>query len=158
MKTDAYFSPDRIYRYWLVRIWNDALPLFCTFGVNPSTADERTDDATIRKDMGFAARLGFGGVLKLNVGAFRATDPREWRKAADPIGPENTLGHLKSYLAQFRPKKTVACWGRNGNYAKDQCARIAREIVPLYCFGRNPDGTPRHTLMLPYSTQLEPFA
>lgn len=158
MSSDAYFSECRRYRYWLVRVWDDALPLFCTIGVNPSTADETADDATIRKDIGFARRLGFGGVLKLNVGAFRSTDPVKWRRASDPIGPENTVDHLKGYLEKFKPGKVVATWGRNGRYAPERCAAIVREIPDLECFGRNDDGTPRHTLMLPYTTQLERWA
>ena len=154
MTSEAYFSPDRVYRYWLLRVWNEALPLCAVFGVNPSTADERENDPTIRKDIGFAARHGCGGLLKLNAGAYRSTDPRIWRKAADPIGPENTISHLKQYLERFKPSLRIAAWGKNGNYCKEQCEAIRNEIEDLWCFGCNPDGTPRHTLMLPYSTTL----
>jgi hypothetical protein len=41
MRSDAYLSDDRKYRYWLLRVWDDSLPINCTCGVNPSTADER---------------------------------------------------------------------------------------------------------------------
>lgn len=165
MGTDAHFSPDRRYRYWLTRTWDDSLPLLCTIGLNPSTADETTNDATIRKDIGFATRLGFGGVLKLNIGAFRATDPKNWRTAHDPFGEENAPEDLIDYLARFRPGKIVACWGKSGGtLGRERGFRIAAlfaaepgEAFDLWCFGKNSDGTPRHTLMLPYSTKLEPF-
>lgn len=157
MRTEAYFSPDRIYRYWLLRVWDERLPLVASIGVNPSTADERLNDPTIRKDIGFASRLGFGGLLKLNVGAYRATDPRKWRKAADPIGDLNSARHLAEYIDQFNVGTAIAAWGKNGNYFIGRCEAIAREIPDLYCFGRNDDGSPRHTLMLPYSTPLEKF-
>jgi hypothetical protein len=42
-------------------------------GVNPSTADATVNDATIRKDMGFGRRLGWGKIIKGNVFAYRAT-------------------------------------------------------------------------------------
>lgn len=155
MRTDAYLSDDRLYRYWLLRVWDESLPLLCPIGVNPSTAAEKENDATIRKEIGFGERNGFGGLLKLNAGAFRATDPRDWRKAVDPIGRENTVDHLKGYISQFKPSKVIACWGKNGNFCRSQCDAIIREIPSLWCFGKNSDGTPRHPLMLPYTTQLE---
>lgn len=88
MQTKAYLSECRQYRYWLTRIWNHALPMLAVIGVNPSTADEVENDPTIRKCMGFAERLGFGGLLMINVAAYRATDPKKCRDAADPIGEE----------------------------------------------------------------------
>lgn len=157
MKTDAYFSPDRKHRYWLIRVWDESLPIIGNIGVNPSTATETINDPTIRKDIGFAERLGCGGLLKLNVGAFRSTDPRKWRKSYDRIGPENTPSHLVAYAERFGVQKTIAAWGKNGNYAPYQCEAIQKAFPELWCFGRNADGTPRHTLTLPYSTPLVLF-
>lgn len=157
MRSEAYISEDGKYRYWLLRVFDPRLPILCIIGVNPSTADARKDDQTIRKDIGFAARLGYGGLLKLNVGAGRSTDPRKWRKMADPIGPENSVQHLIGYIKQFKATKVVAAWGKNGNYFIGCCEAIVREIPDLFCFGYNTDGSPRHPLMLPYSTPLEKF-
>jgi hypothetical protein len=156
--SDAYISKDGKYRYWLVRVWDPRLPLLAIIGVNPSKADWKKDDPTIRKDIGFATRNGFGGLLKLNVAAVRETDPRKARKAIDPIGPENSVQHLLQYIQHFKPAKVIAAWGKNGNYFVGRCEAIMREIPDLYCFGRNGDGTPRHPLMLPYSTPVESFA
>jgi hypothetical protein len=158
MKSEAYFSECRAFRYWLLRVWDDRLPILGVIGVNPSTADETKNDPTIRKDMGFASRLGFGGILKLNVGAFRATDPRDWRRATDPIGPENTALHLKIYAERFHVESMIAAWGKNGVYAQEQCSAIAKEFPSLQCWGFNGDGTPKHPLMLSYTTKLQPFA
>lgn len=157
MESDAHFSPDRKYRYWLIRRWNSALPMLATIGVNPSKADERDNDQTIRKELGFAARFGFGSLLKLNVCAYCSTDPKELRKVFDAVGPENSVEHLLRYLSHFKPSKVIAAWGKNGNYFVGRCEAIMREIPDLYCLGRNSDGTPRHTLMLPYSTKIEMF-
>jgi hypothetical protein len=158
MKTDALLSGDRKYRYWLTRIWDESKPMGCVIGVNPSKADEKEDDPTIRKDIGFLTRFGFGGLLKLNVGAYRSTDPRNWRKALDPIGdPLNSARTLAEYVGKFGVKLTIAAWGKNGNYFLGRCNAIRREIPGLMCLGTNPDGTPRHTLMLAYSTPLQSF-
>jgi hypothetical protein len=155
IRSEAYLSDDRRYRYWLLRVWDNSLPMMANLGANPSTADESQNDPTIRKDMGFAERLGFGGLLKLNVGGFRATYPKDWYRAADPFGPENSIAHLLEYLAKFKVQTTVLAWGRCIGRFKNRGETIAANIPNAMCFGKNPDGTPRHTLMLPYSTKLE---
>src|SRR5947209_3183504 len=100
--SDAYISPDGQYRYWLIRKWDKLLPVIAVIGVNPSTADATANDATIRKDIGFARRLGYGGVLKLNVAAFRARDPKVCKAASDPIGPHNSVQHIYEYVECFK--------------------------------------------------------
>lgn len=151
---DAYFSSDRVYRYWLLRIWDESLDIMANIGCNPSTAAETVNDPTVRKDMGFARRLGFGGLLKLNAGGYRSTDPKKWLKATDPFGSENTIEHIKSYLEMFDVKKTVVAWGRCIGVHAGYGDTLARSIGDVWCFGRNSDGTPKHTLMLPYATKL----
>lgn len=157
MRSEAYLSECRRYRYWLLRVWDETLPMMANIGANPSTADETVNDATIRKDIGFAERNGFGGLLKLNVGAFRATKPKDWYNAADPYGPQNSVAHILEYLAKFEVKLTVAAWGKCVGRFANRGNTIAANIPGVMCFGRTADGTPRHTLMLPYTTQLEKF-
>lgn len=60
MDKDAILSADRKYRYVLTRIWDEAKPTVLFIGLNPSTADEETDDQTIRKCIGYAKRWGYG--------------------------------------------------------------------------------------------------
>lgn len=157
MRTEAYLSQDRLYRYWLLRVWNEALPVMAVIGVNPSTADETMDDATIRKDIGFASRLGFGGILKLNVAAFRSTDPKQCKAAYAPIGFFNDASNLVAAVEHFKATMVVAAWGKNGNHFPHECKRIVDAFPDLWCWGKNGDGTPRHPLMLPYTTQLERY-
>lgn len=159
LRTEAYLSEDRRYRYWLLRVWDETLPLLCVIGLNPSTADEKTDDPTIRKTIGFARQWGYGGVLMLNVGAFRATQPAQWKAAMDPFGPENSIDCLREYIGRFKPKTVIAAWGNNcgRNRAAHRVAAIVKGITGMMCWGRNTNYTPRHPLMLPYSTPLEAF-
>lgn len=54
----ATFSPCRTYRYDLWRKWSDTNPPLVVIGLNPSTADERRDDPTIRRCISFARKWG----------------------------------------------------------------------------------------------------
>jgi hypothetical protein len=160
MNTDAYLSDDGMFRYWLMRQWNPALRMMALIGCNPSKAGKVDNDPTIRKEIGFAERLGFGGILKLNVGAYVATDPRDWKAARDPFGPANTIDHLQGYLIKWQPSIVIAAWGRpcmSSQRGQHRAEAITKMILGMKCWGRNADGSPRHPLMLPYSTQLEPF-
>jgi hypothetical protein len=160
MKRDAYISRDGLFRYWLLRVWDEARPIYALIGSNPSIADAKVDDHTIRKEIGFGKQLGYGGLLKLNVGAFRATVPRDWRIAIDPLGPENTIEQLQRYLGKFSPTVVVAAWGKpcmSHRIGRERAAEIERTIVGMMCWGRNADGSPRHPLPLPYTAPLEPF-
>jgi hypothetical protein len=161
VRSEAYLSADRKYRWWLFREWNKALPCVAVIGSNPSRADEKENDPTIRKVIGFAARLEYGSILMLNVGAYRATDPKEWRAAKDPIGTENTIEHLVAYTKKFDVHLIIAAWGRMGLWFPVHCEAISKrfsfEMPYLWCLDRNKDGTPRHPLYVSYHRKLERF-
>src|SRR5690348_7021805 len=84
----AEFSPCRTWRYVLRRRWGVGTPVGFIL-LNPSTADERLDDPTIRRCIGFARSLGYPALVLGNLFALRSTDPRALRSAFDPIGPGN---------------------------------------------------------------------
>ena len=160
MRKEAYISEDGLFRYWLLRVWNESLPMYALIGSNPSIADEIRDDPTIKREIGFGERLGYGGMLKLNVGAFRDTEPRDWRTAIDPLGPENSIDHLQGYLIKFAPHLVVAAWGKpcmSHAIGRARAAVIEKNIVGMKCWGRNNDGSPKHPLMLSYTTPLKEF-
>lgn len=161
MESSAFFSDDRVFRCWLLRRWNTGLNLMAVIGCNPSTADENKNDPTIRRVIGFAERLGYGGVLMLNVGAFRATNPKHWKAARDPFGPGNSIDHLHGYLFKWQPRIVVAAWGKpcvSSQRGMMRAESIKKNILGMKCWGRNSDGSPRHPLMLPYSCELEEFS
>lgn len=151
----AVLSTDEVYRYSLTRE-------FPTLGVdrgrvcwllcNPSTADATIDDPTVRKGRGFALRWGYSSIEFVNRGAFRATNPRHLLATRDPIGPENAE-HLSA--AFDRADLIVFAWGRAWPQKLDPLSPIPD--IPAMCLGRNTDGSPRHPLMLAYSTPLEHF-
>lgn len=139
----ADLSPCRRYRYDLWRKWEEAH--WCMFvGLNPSTADERHDDPTIRKCVAYAKRWGFGGLCMVNLFAFRATQPRDMMAAEDPIGPKND----EVLLALSRSAGIViAAWGKDGSY-KDRARQVMALLPNLYCLKQNKDGSPAHPLYL----------
>lgn len=113
MKRDATISECGRYRYDLGRTWvepGDALAdTYCTFiMLNPSTADGTQDDPTICRCINFAKSWGMGGLMVVNLFAWRATKPDDLLRAADPIGPENDRYIDEACrMAQF----VVAAWG-----------------------------------------------
>ena len=112
MIKDAILSEDRKYRYILSRTlgWRQNL-LFYFIGLNPSTADEKTDDPTIRKCINYAKCWGYGKILMANLFAFRSTDPNKLNHEEDPVGPENDSYILKSASGV---DLIIACWGNPG--------------------------------------------
>lgn len=143
VQKSATFSPCRRYRYSLSRRWSDR-PL-CTFiGLNPSTADENLDDPTIRRCIGFAKAWDCGGLMMLNLFAFRSTDPKALGTVADPIGKEND-DVLFNWGRNGGP--AIAAWGVGGAIL-DRGKKVAEMLVMLKCLGTTADGHPRHPLYL----------
>jgi hypothetical protein len=80
--SSATFDDTRKYRYTLLRYWGPStdMPLVLFIGLNPSTADEKVLDPTVRKCCIWAKEWGYGGMIMMNVYAFRSTDPRGYFK------------------------------------------------------------------------------
>jgi len=162
----AIISACGRYRYELHRdvpiLWKTAPLMF--IGVNPSTADAETDDATIRKMRGFAVRLGYSEFMVGNVFAWRATDVRELatveRHAV--VGFDNPR-HLSAMMA--RAGMIIPCWGDTNKVPKSLHGQftIMRTALtmcgkPVRIFGLTNGGDPLHPLMLSYETQLKEWS
>ena len=76
LKTGAELSQCKNYRYALWRRWSEA-PAVLFVMLNPSTADESQDDATIRRCIAFAQQWGHGGIIVANLFALRSPYPRQ---------------------------------------------------------------------------------
>lgn len=161
----ACFSDDEMYRYRLWRTWDASLPRLLWVLLNPSTADGETNDATVRACIGFTCewqrRLSgwqYGGIEIVNLFAFRSTSRSALRMAVAPIGPDNDRYIVEA--AQRAPRVVVA-WGEHGSYrqrVREVCALLKEYApLPLYCLGKNSDGSPRHPLYVPYSTDPIPY-
>ncbi len=118
-------------------------------GLNPSTADELNDDQTLRKCMGFTKRWGYLRMVMTNLFAFRATDPADMKKEADPVGPDN-LHYLRILSGQS--DLIVAAWGVNGKHLGQdwQVVKAIGDAKPIMCLRGTDNNFPEHPLYVPY--------
>lgn len=158
----AIFSPDRVYRYVLTREWDHALQKLPVVGLNPSTATAEEDDPTIRRCIGFAKGWGYGGLVMLNLFAFRATDPKAMiahlDAGGDIVGPVNDAA-LAQYMTAGR--EILCAWGAHG-MIEGRSPIVAKRFewygARCVCLGRTKGGEPRHPLYIAAATEREPFA
>lgn len=153
----ATFSPCRRYRYVLTRTWDPTKPYLVILMLNPSTADELQNDPTVERCQRRARRLGYGGVIVLNLFALRSTDPNALYAAEDPIGPDNDAAIERV----CRDASLVVCaWGTHGSHlargpsVRDRLLTLG---IPLFALGINADGSPKHPLYLRNDAPLVPY-
>lgn len=165
----AAFSPCRTWRYELWRTWNPLGRQLVMIMLNPSTADELTNDPTIERCERRARRHGFGGLRVFNIFAFRATDPDDMKGAADPVGPQNDeyiesafkLAKMHAMLRQEPSYLFCAGWGVHGSYlGRDhQVQGLAQEHgIQLHCLGTTKEGQPRHPLYVGYDVPFQTWS
>lgn len=151
------------YRYKLVRTWGPALPLGFIM-MNPSTADSRADDPTIRRCVGFAAREHAGGIIVTNLLPWRATDPRALREAMRAGHDVSSAPENQRYIAGMigSCSRVVAAWGALSalSWTVDEAKQMIGDggapiCAALWCFGVTKEGHPRHPLMVRRDQPLE---
>jgi hypothetical protein len=165
IEKDAVISKDGKYRYQLTRRWSQVMPMVAFLLFNPSTADASTDDATIRKAMGFASRWDYGGIVVLNLFAYRSRNPDSLGYVDDPVGVDNDWTIMQ---ALDDVSALICAWG---------CAQYMRSMerqqrkrallhsihklhpgLAMQCLGMGVTGEPYHPLMLAYKTELCGYA
>jgi hypothetical protein len=152
----AVFSNDRRYRYTLWRRWaRKDLPIeqtrICAFvGLNPSTANECTEDPTVRRCINFSRDWGFDTFVMLNIFAWRDTDPAIMKRQKAPIGACNEEAIR---TVQLLASRMVACWGIDGDYM-GQGERILKLLdkTKTVHLGLTKEGHPKHPLYLARAT------
>lgn len=143
----AVFDDSRMYRYALRR--GDMSNPIMFLMLNPSTADEETDDPTIRRCMGFARAWGYSGLIVGNIFAYRSTDPKKLREVENPVGPENDEWIAK--LLKEANGHVLCAWGYHGFYrGRGGSVRqlIIREGYQPMMLHMTNSGEPGHPLYL----------
>ena len=151
---NATFSNCRTYIYTLCRIWNKKKKYVLFIGLNPSTANEKLDDPTIRRCVNYAKNWGYGGFMMVNLFAYRTALPSKLKKVKYPVGQNND-----KYIVTLSKKAdiTVAAWGNNGNlYSRDK--EVLSLVPNLKCLKFNKSGQPAHPLYLKKDLKLTKFA
>lgn len=153
---DAHISPCGTYRYWLERRWNGAgadAPMVVWCGLNPSKADAKRDDPTIRRMMGFTEGWGFSRFVVLNLYAYRATDPRELDGLTlDQLNGPFHNSNLATWIYHPCNRIFVCCWG--GGRIKCVPIPYAIQGATRYALGLTASGEPKHPLYLPANSTL----
>ncbi|MBN2760533.1 MAG: DUF1643 domain-containing protein [Rhodobacteraceae bacterium] len=153
----AVYSDCECYRYLLTREWAPKQGRALFIMLNPSTATEVQNDPTVERCERRARALGFGAFRVCNIFAFRATDPRVMRAAADPVGPDNDTAILDSLAWADR---VICAWGNHGAHLGRgaQVETLLRGAgVPLFHLGLSKDGHPKHPLYIGYKVQPKPW-
>lgn len=139
----ADFSECGKYRFSLWRIWDESKPLIMFIGLNPSTANQTSDDPTIRRVKRFAMDWGYGGVYMMNLFPFVTAYPSE----LPPADNEFTAVNIKN-IAEIsdRCDKVIFAWGNfkeataTGNYVSKMFPDKG------YVLQINKNGSPKHPL------------
>ena len=153
----AIYSDCERYRYALTRVWDPAGRKVLFVMLNPSTATEVQNDPTVERCERRARALGYGAFRVTNIFAWRDTDPRNMRAAADPVGPENDRAILDGV---DWADDVVAAWGTHGAHL-ERGAAVASLLrgtgQPLFHLGLTQAGHPKHPLYIAYAQQPEPW-
>jgi len=155
--SEAVYSPCEAYRYLLTRTWDAGGRRALFVMLNPSTATEVQNDPTVERCERRARVLGYGAFRVCNIFAYRATDPKVMRAAADPVGPGNDAA-----IADSAPwaDAIVCAWGSHGDFldrGRTVEALLRATGRPLYHLGLTKGGQPRHPLYIGYDRQPEPW-
>ena len=134
---------------------------FCL--LNPSTADEAKDDPTVARCRRFAVAWGFGDIIVLNAFAYRATDPKDMKAHAEPVGADNDATIVETVEWVLDQGGQLVCgWGNHGSHL-DRSTHLRALLEPfkatgkLFGFPSTKSGEPGHPLYLKNSVELVSF-
>ncbi len=154
----ALVSSCQRYRHRLGRHWNRSLGTVLFVGLNPSTADARVDDPTIRRCVSFAKSWGHGGLVMCNLFDWRATDPKQLPPSNIAVSDKNDAV-LRTCVAEA--KIVIAAWGKvpwATKRIREVFQTVFSEEKRWHCLGLTKDGIyPRHPLYMKKNTGLRLF-
>ena len=154
--SEAVYSDCEQYRYLLTRTWGPGSRALFVM-LNPSTATEVQNDPTVERCERRARALGHGAFRVTNIFAFRATDPKVMRAAADPVGPGNDA----AILGSLDWADVVVCgWGNHGLHlhrGAQVTALLRQSGAALFHLGLTGQGQPRHPLYIGYHHKPQPW-
>lgn len=147
---------DGTYRYKLWRKWDDSKPLIMYIMLNPSRANDKLDDPTIRRLIQFSIEMGYGGFYVGNIYAYINSNPLELflqKRMGINITGEWNMEHLR----RMGRKVDEVCFAWGANYDIPEKHWLKRLFPNALCFGHTKDGNPKHPLYLPKKTKLIPY-
>lgn len=154
----ATLDETRQHRYTLTRQWGDG-PQVCFIMLNPSTADENTDDATIRRCIGFAQTWGGGSLLVVNLFSLRSKNPGVLKR----LDLKSCVDvHNDHYIINGARESgiVVAAWGNHGSlYGRSKWIKdfLSYDGITIECLAITQKGEPIHPLYQPADAPRQIF-
>ena len=142
----AEFSIDKKERYSLKREWDKSKNKILYIMLNPSLADDKNDDPTIRRLISFTKKYNYGGFLVGNIFTTITPNPKEIDKSKG-ISVKNFEKLLKLIN---KVDQIVYAWGNT----IEEPQLLKELVLSPKCFGKNFNGTPKHPLYLPKNSKL----
>ena len=146
MIREAKFCNTKKNRYYLKREWDNSKGLLLYLMLNPSIADEKKDDPTIRRLISFTKKFNYGGFLVGNIFTTITPNPKEIDRSKE-ISDKNfkELFKLINKVDQI-----IYAWGNT----VEEPQLLKELVLNPKCFGKNLNGTPKHPLYLPKNSKL----
>lgn len=151
----ARFSQCKQYRYELWRRWKPG-PFVMFLLLNPSTADDKKLDPTLRRCLGYAQDWGYSAMCITNLFPYRATDPRDMKRHyADPNDLTGDRGRAEAVnritIANVAMKAAIVVggWGTHGSFLLEDMVIVdllSRYGVAIHCLAKCANGAPVHPL------------
>ena len=149
MIREAEFSIDKKERYSLKREWDNSKNKILYIMLNPSFADDKDDDPTIRRLINFTKKFNSGGFLVGNIFTTITPNPKELDKSKG-MSDKNFEELIKLIN---KVDQIVYAWGSS----IEEPQLLKKLVLNPKCFGKNFNGTPKHPLYLPSQTKLINF-
>ena len=152
------YESTKEYRYLLTRSPVPQGTGVVTFVMlNPSTADESKNDATITRCEGHARNWGFGTMHVVNLSPFRSTEADRMLKHATP--PDVMEKNLRCVVETAKASNlVVVAWGVKG-WRVDAYKKVVEELKGIEkgirCLKPTKDGYPHHPVGLESKLPLD---
>ena len=146
MIREAEFSIDKKERYSLKREWDNSKNKILYIMLNPSLADDKNDDPTIRRLINFTKKFNSGGFLVGNIFTTITPNPKELDKSKG-MSDKNFEELIKLIN---KVDQIVYAWGSS----IEEPQLLKKLVLSPKCFGKNVNGTPKHPLYLPKDSKL----
>ena len=146
MIREAEFSIDKKERYSLNREWDESKNKILYIMLNPSLADDKNDDPTIRRLINFTKKFNSGGFLVGNIFTTITPNPKELDKSKG-MSDKNFEELIKLIN---KVDQIVYAWGSS----IEEPQLLKKLVLNPKCFGKNLNGTPKHPLYLPKNSKL----
>ena len=155
IETSAIYSNCKTYRYALTKYWNKNGKRLLFILLNPSTATEKQNDATVERCERRSRLMNYGAFRVCNLFAFRTKEPKIMKKQKDPIGRHNDQIINQS----IKWADDILCaWGSHGKYLGRSFELenfLKSQTYEIFHLGLTKDRLPKHPLYIAYKKKFE---